>query len=175
MYKKWTIKEIKEELIDIGIKLEYPTNLKVEISNRATKRMGAFFYIKEKESIVPIKFVFAKRLIDGNYPEEVVREVIIHEYLHYYCDTKTVLSNGHNKFFKSMCLKCGISSKATFSYKSINEDIYIKKHVKIYNIYCRKCGRLVCVHRRRDAAERKIKGYISKCCNSRLECKINNI
>ena len=113
MYKKWTIKEIKEELIDIGIKLEYPTNLKVEISNRATKRMGAFFYIKEKESIVPIKFVFAKRLIDGNYPEEVVREVIIHEYLHYYCDTKTGLSNGHNKFFKSMCLKCGISSKAT--------------------------------------------------------------
>ena len=175
MYKKWTIKEIKEELIDIGIKLEYPTNLKVEISNRATKRMGAFFYIKEKESIVPIKFVFAKRLIDGNYPEEVVREVIIHEYLHYYCNTKTGLSNGHNKFFKSMCLKCGISSKATFSYKSINEDIYIKKHVKIYNIYCRKCGRLVCVHRRRDAAERKIKGYISKCCNSRLECKINNI
>lgn len=174
MNKIWTIKDIKYEINKIGISLSYPCDLKVEISSRATKRMGAFFYKKEKGLIVPIKFVFAKRLIDGNYPEDVVREVIIHEYLHYYCDTKTGVSNGHNKFFKSMCLKCGITDKATFNYKSINEDI-VKRNTKIYNIYCRKCGKLVCVHKRRDAAERKVKEYISKCCNSRLVYKLNNI
>ena len=170
MYKKWTIEEINKELIDIGVKLDYPTNLKVEISSRATKRMGAFFYRREEGLIVPIKFVFAKRLIDGSYPEDVVREVIIHEYIHYYCDTKTGVSNGHNKLFKSMCLKCGIRDKATFKYKSINEEIF-NKNTKLYNIYCNKCHRLVCVHKRRDAAERKVKGYISKCCNSKLYYK----
>ena len=175
MYKKWTIKDIKKELNDIGIKLNYPTNLNVEISSRATKRMGAFFYRKEKGVIIPIKFVFAKRLVDGNYPENIVREVIIHEYLHYYCDTKTGISNGHNKLFKSMCLKCGISDKATFRYKGVSEDSSDKKYVKIFNIYCISCGKLVCIHKRRDAAERKIKGYISKCCNSRLEYKENNL
>lgn len=174
MYKKWTIQDIKDELNNIGIKLDYPVNLKIEISSRATKRMGAFFYKKEKEKVIPIKFVFANRLIDGNYPENIVREVIIHEYLHYYCDTKTGVNNGHNKFFKTMCLKCGIEDKATFNHKGINED-KVNKNIKIYNIYCMKCGKLVCTHKRKDAAERKLKEYISKCCNSRLHYKINNI
>lgn len=172
--KKWTIKEVQDEIDKIGLILDYPCNLKIEISNRATKRMGAFFYKKEKDTIKPLKFVFAKRLLDGNFPEEVVKEVIIHEYLHYYCDTKTGISNGHNKFFKSMCLKCSITNKATFNYKIMNEDIS-QKNIKIYNIYCRKCGKLVCVHKRRDAAERKVKGYVSKCCNYRLGYKLNNI
>ena len=82
--KKWTIKEVQDEIDKIGLILDYPCNLKIEISNRATKRMGAFFYKKEKDTIKPLKFVFAKRLLDGNFPEEVVKEVIIHEYLHYY-------------------------------------------------------------------------------------------
>lgn len=168
--KKWTIKEIQDKIDKIGLILDYPCNLKIEISNRATKRMGAFFYKKEKDSIKPLKFVFAKRLLDGNFPADVVREVIIHEYIHYYCDTKTGISNGHNKLFKSMCLECGIKDKATFEYKSTNEDI-ANKDTKLYNIYCNKCGKLVCVHKRRDAAERKIKGYISKCCNSKLYYK----
>lgn len=175
MYKLWAIKDIRKVIDEIEKILEYPCDLKIEISNRATKRMGAFFYKKEKGLIVPIKFVFAKRLLDGNYPEHIVREVIIHEYLHYYCDTKTGVSNGHNKFFKSMCLKCGISDKATFIYKNISEDISIKKDTKVYNIHCRKCGKLVCVHKRKDAAERKIKGYVSKCCNFKLEYKVNKI
>lgn len=170
MYKKWTIEEIEKEIKNISLKLDYPCNIKIEISTRATKRMGAFFYKKERELIKPIKFVFAKKLIDGNFSEDIVKEVIVHEYLHYYCDTKTGISNGHNKFFKSMCLKCGITDKATFNYKSIDEDISIK-NTKLYNIYCNNCGKLVCVHKRKDAVERKIKGYISKCCNAKLYYK----
>lgn len=170
MYKSWSVEEIKEEINYIAGKLEYPCELKVEISNRTTKRMGAFFYRKERELIVPIKFVFAKILVDGKFPEDIVREVIIHEYIHYYCDTKTGVSNGHNKFFKAMCLKCGIRDKATLNYKSINENIS-NKRTKIYSIYCNECNKLVCIHKRRDAAERKVKGYISKCCNSTLYYK----
>ena len=62
MYKLWAIKDIRKVIDEIEKILEYPCDLKIEISNRATKRMGAFFYKKEKGLIVPIKFVFAKRL-----------------------------------------------------------------------------------------------------------------
>ena len=52
------------------------------------------------EIIIPIKFVFAYTLINGSYSKEVVREVIIHEYLHYYCDLST------NKSKQQIILTC---------------------------------------------------------------------
>lgn len=173
MYRKWTVEEIKEEIDKIAFKLEYPCDLKVEISSRATKRLGAFFYRKEKNKIMPLKFVFAKVLIDGYYLESIVKEVIIHEYLHYFCDTKTGISNGHNKIFKEMCLKCGINPKATLKDDriGINDN---KSNLKLYKIYCINCGKIVCVHKRKDAAERKVNGYISKCCKARLNYKTDD-
>ena len=85
--------------------------------------MGAFFYKNTENNIIPIKFVFSYTLINGSYPEEVVKEVIIHEYLHYYCNSITKRNNGHNKFFKECCLKSGISPNATFKYNSENNKV----------------------------------------------------
>lgn len=168
MYKKWTVNDIQEEIKRIAFRLSYPCDIKIEISNRATKRLGAFFYKKNNNKIEPIKFVFAAILIDGAYPEKIVKEVIIHEYLHYYCDTKSNISNGHNSFFKEMCVRCGINPKATIKCDVSNKSVS-RKNTIIYKIHCSSCGSLVCIHKRKDAAERKIKNYISKCCNSKLK------
>ena len=46
MYKKWSIKDIEDVIKELNIKLNYECTLKIEISKRATKRMGAFFYRK---------------------------------------------------------------------------------------------------------------------------------
>ena len=169
MYKKWRIEDIEAEINRIGVHLNYPCNLKIEVSNRATKRLGAFFYKKNKYRIEPVKFVFASILLNGEYPEDVVREVIIHEYLHYYCDTKSGQSNGHNRFFKEMCIKCGISPRATIDCNSLNNIRNSYSNEVTYKIYCINCGKIVCIHKRRDAADRKVKNYISRCCNSRLK------
>ena len=150
MHKIWTVDDIKLVIDEIASRWNYPCNIKIEISKRATKRMGAFFYT----------------LINGSYSKEVVREVIIHEYLHYYCDLSTNKSNGHNKFFKKCCLASGISDNTTFKY--FNEENNNKKYK--YKIYCSKCRKLVCVHVRKDATIRKVSSYISKCCNARLYC-----
>lgn len=166
MHKIWTVDDIKLVIDEIASRWNYPCNIKIEISKRATKRMGAFFYKRNGNNIIPIKFVFAYTLINGSYSKEVVREVIIHEYLHYYCDLSTNKSNGHNKFFKKCCLASGISDNTTFKY--FNEENNNKKYK--YKIYCSKCRKLVCVHVRKDATIKKVSSYISKCCNARLYC-----
>lgn len=167
MHKIWTIDDIKLVVDKIANRWNYPCNIKIEISKRATKRMGAFFYKRNGKNIIPIKFVFAYTLINGTYSEQVVREVIIHEYLHYYCDLSTNKSNGHNKFFKECCIASGISDSTTFKYfnEENNNDTKYK-----YKIYCSKCKKMVCVRARKDAAKRKVNSYISKCCNGRLYC-----
>ena len=165
MHKIWTVDEIKKVIDEIASRWNYPCDIKIEISKRATKRMGAFFYKRNEKKIIPIKFVFAYTLLNGSYSEQVVREVIIHEYLHYYCDLSTNKSNGHNKFFKECCLASGITDSTTFKY--FNE---VNNKDAKYKIYCSKCRKLVCVHVRKDAAMRKVSFYISKCCNGRLYC-----
>ena len=89
MYKVWCIADIRIIINEISQKWNYPCDIKIEISKRAKKRMGAFFYKKYNNKIEPLKFVFAEELLNGKYSEEVVKEVIIHEYLHYYCNTRS--------------------------------------------------------------------------------------
>lgn len=167
MYKVWTVQDIKLIINEISQKWNYPCDIKIEISKRAKKRMGAFFYKNDGRKITPIKLVFAECLINGSYKEEIVKEVIIHEYLHYYCDTSTNINNGHNRFFKMCCIKSGISNSTTFKY---NNENYINMEKYKYKIYCSRCKKLVCMHVRKDAAKRKIRLYISKCCKEKLYC-----
>lgn len=166
MYKNWTLSDIQAVIDDIAETMNYPCDIPIFISKRAKKRLGAFYFHKYENKIMPLKFVFSEDLINGRYNEAVVREVIIHEYLHYFCDTKTGKSNKHNKVFKSMCRKVGISDKATLQVEKENDENKEKK--RAYKIYCRQCGNLVGINKRKDAADRKIKGYISKCCKEKL-------
>ena len=173
MYKKWSVEDIGIVIDEISTVCRYPCSIPIEISTRATKRMGAFFFKKTRKTIEPIKFVFAKSLVDGRYSEEIVREVIIHEYIHYYCDTKMGVSNGHNAIFKSMCRICKISDETKFRYEAKGDENKIKRsNTTEYKIYCSKCKKLVCVHKRRDAVERKLENYVSKCCRAKLTLKV---
>ena len=153
MYKVWSIADIKIIIKEISEKWNYPCDIKIEISKRAKKRMGAFFYEKSNNKIKPLKFVFAEELVNG--------------YLHYYCNTITNSNNGHNKFFKACCIKSGISSNTTFKY---NNELKVDLSKYKYKIYCSNCKKIVCMHARRDAAERKLRLYVSKCCNEKLFC-----
>ena len=168
MYKVWSIEDIKLIINEISEKWNYPCDIKIEVSKRATKRMGAFFYRVINNKIEPIKFVFAESLLNGSYSEGIVKEVIIHEYLHYYCNTTTNINNGHNKFFKTMCMQSGISSDTTFKHGNNIKKKSLEKYK--YKIYCSGCKKIVCMHARKDAAERKLRLYISKCCNKKLFC-----
>ena len=51
MYKVWSITDIKIIINEISEKWNYPCDIKIEISKRAKKRMGAFFYKKYNRKI----------------------------------------------------------------------------------------------------------------------------
>ena len=72
MYKVWSIEDIKLIINEISEKWNYPCDIKIEVSKRATKRMGAFFYRIINNKIEPIKFVFAESLLNGSYSEDIV-------------------------------------------------------------------------------------------------------
>ena len=51
MHNKWDISKIEAVIHELNKRLNYQCNLKIEISKRAQKRMGAFFYRKIKEEL----------------------------------------------------------------------------------------------------------------------------
>ena len=59
MHNKWDISKIEAVIQELNKRLDYQCNLKIEISKRAQKRMGAFFYRHNNGRIEPLKFVFA--------------------------------------------------------------------------------------------------------------------
>ena len=59
MHNKWDISKIEAVIQELNKRLDYQCNLKIEISKRAQKRMGAFFYRNTGNNIIPIKFVFS--------------------------------------------------------------------------------------------------------------------
>ena len=51
MHNKWDISKIEAVIQELNKRLDYQCNLKIEISKRAQKRMGAFFYRKNNGRI----------------------------------------------------------------------------------------------------------------------------
>lgn len=51
MHNKWDISKIEAVIQELNKRLDYQCNLKIEISKRAQKRMGAFFIQKIMEEL----------------------------------------------------------------------------------------------------------------------------
>ena len=60
MHNKWDITKIEAVIQELNKRLDYQCNLKIEISKRAQKRMGAFFY--RKNNLLPKKIYFTKNI-----------------------------------------------------------------------------------------------------------------
>lgn len=77
-FKSWTIKDIKDILVSVANKAGILVDgIPITISNRTTSCKGQCRYRIIDVNVKTISFRFAKNLIDGTYPENVVREVII--------------------------------------------------------------------------------------------------
>ena len=61
----------------------------------------------------------------------------------------------------------GISDSATFKYDTKRKSDTAYK----YKIYCSKCNKYICGHKRIDFANNKVKKYISSCCKAKLIIK----
>ena len=121
-YKSWTVGDIERFLKKIAAKAGVSVDgIPVSISKRMSRTMGYCYYIVKDGNIKTTDFKFAKCLVDGTYPEDIVKEVIIHEYAHHYINTKTNKNQKHNKLFKETCRMLGISDETYFQHAKTYE------------------------------------------------------
>lgn len=120
--KIWSLEDIKAVLKEIGEKMGMSCeNVPVNISKRMTKCKGQYTCENNKE-LTPIKFTFAYNLINGSYNMSTVKQVIIHEYCHFYSNNYHMDSCNHDYRFKDSCRKAGISDSTYFEIVEEQEE-----------------------------------------------------
>lgn len=166
MYKKWELDDVRSLLVKTGDAFGLDCReVPVEISTRMEKTMGSFLFREKEGKIIPHSFRFSEILLSGGYEENVVRNVIIHEYAHFYANMKTQENHMHDDFFKSICKRLGISSETYF--KQLLPEV--KK--KGYILVCSKCGQKVAQRRKIDSVDKILRMKISGCCQAKIKYK----
>ena len=168
--KIWTVEDIKEVLRELdGLTGLDSSDIKVTISKRMTRAMGRFEYFDIcKDKLIPLGFKFAYRLIDGSYTPQVVKETIIHEYVHYLTSVKYNKSN-HDGTFKYYDRFLGGSGNTYFTDKPVwSKEGQIKSNKPTYKyiIKCACCNKTVA--KRNRLTEKLLYNYKSGCCNAKL-------
>lgn len=170
MNKIWMKEDIRAILDRVGEEFGLScSHVEIIISSRMEKTMGSFVFLEKGGKVLPREFRFSTRLLCGEFPEEMVRNVLIHEYAHFYANVTTNVNNGHNAFFKSVCTRLEIPTDTLF--KGNKSMVFPKK--KGYVLTCTKCGENVAVRRRKDAAMEIRKKNISGCCEAKLDIEVD--
>ncbi len=166
MNKIWTIEDVRKLLAETGEAMGFDCSfVPVEISTRMEKTMGSFLFREEKGKIIPHAFRFSQILLSGYYHEDVVRNVIIHEYAHYYANVKDNQNHRHDAYFKRVCEALGIPSHTYF------KELLPKTKKNAYILVCSKCGSKVAVRRKMDSVNMIVRTKISGCCRAKIRAK----
>ena len=166
MYKKWLIEDVRQLLDDTGDAFGFQCrHVPVEISTRMEKTMGSFLFREKEGKIVPHAFRFSEILMSGIYEEKIVRNVIIHEYAHFYTNVYNQVNHMHDEDFKNTCRRLGISEETYFKHLLPEE----KK--KGYILVCSSCGKRVAVRRKIDSVDKILRMKVSGCCGAKIKCR----
>lgn len=166
MNKVWNTDDVRKLLAETGERMGLDCSfVPVEVSIRMEKTMGSFLFREEKEKIIPHAFRFSHILLSGYYHESVVRNVIIHEYAHFYVNVKNNQNHRHDAFFKRTCEDLGIPSHTYF------KELLPKSKKNGYILVCSKCGSKVAIRRKMDSVNMIVRTKISGCCHAKIRAK----
>lgn len=164
MNKVWTLEDVRKLLKDTGERAGFTCDgVPVEISTRMEKTMGSFLFKEVNGRITPHAFRFASVLLSGFYPETVVRNVIIHEYAHYYANVRDNRNHMHDGYFKEVCESLGIPAHTYF------KELLPKVRKKGYVLVCSSCGKQVAARRKLDSVDKILRMKVSGCCHAKLK------
>lgn len=185
MYRKWGLNDIKEVIKEISIKMgKDATYIPIRISKRMTSTKGTYSFRTIRKNIRPIGFAFSDCLLNGDYEEEVVREVIIHEYIHFYVNALYNRNCHHDGNFKRYCRKAGISDETYFKHEALKSNnnstddstANIKKARKNtnykYKVTCTSCNRSFYRHRFNKGISHFKDNYACAYCYGKLEVEM---
>ena len=163
MGSKWTVQDVKKVLMEAGEVMGLsPADISVQVSSRMERTMGSFLFKEKAGVITPFAFRFSEVLLSGKFENQVVRDVILHEYAHFYANVKSQKNHNHDDYFKSICIKLGTPPHTYF------KELLPPQKKRGYVLVCRKCGKTVAKRRRIDAVEKIMRTKISTCCRAKL-------
>lgn len=139
IYKCWTLEDIENHLDFLSDKtgLDWKC-LELEVSDKMRNTLGEFSIKRDKnKKPIPFKIKIKKKLLEGYVPENIVADIITHEFMHYYTTVKENKMLGHGKEYKNYCKKFGFGEEVYSS--SISIDKYLGFDDYKYLIECSKC------------------------------------
>ena len=171
-YKKWTISDIRKVLNQLDEDLSYSSKkVPIIFNNRLKNTLACFAFDYKGNNLIPLSFEFSNYIKDGFIPEDIVVDIIKHEYIHFYINTKFNKDYGHDSNFKYYCKKIGISGKAdTLLPKAVSLAINKDRNIKPkYKITCTGCGNSFNRIRIYRGKEYYLKNYVCIKCNSKFK------
>lgn len=177
MFKKWTIKDIKEVLNEAVEKGGVPIDdVEIKISTRRTRRnFGTCTHIKTPDGIKTIRIQISYWLANGYYDEATVRNTILHEYAHHHANTIHGESCKHDYRWKQSCKLVGAKPQQYASgyecdYEQLRKDRAPKEYNRKtekngpkYKVCCKECGQHEYKYRLQNGMEWYQNNYICKC------------
>lgn len=188
MFKKWSIEDIKEVLNEAvaitGVGIE---DIDIRISSKRTRRnFGLCGYRYTWNGIETTYIQISYWLANGYYDEDTVRDTILHEYAHHYCNTVYNKPTHHNKLWKEAATLVGATpSRFCEVYKCDREQLnkdrdgnrneeYVRKYPQKppkYAAVCEHCGTTYHYHRMRSIEEYE-EGYRCGMCGGNLKVEV---
>ena len=144
-YKVWSIEDVRKVLDEISEKMGVDcSDIPIKLSGRMKRTMGVCNFerriVNGKKQVYCLNITLAKALLNGDYSEEDVKTVIIHEYVHLYTNLTENQIYGHNNIFKDNCRKAGIVDHTYLAFEPNKESWK-------YEIKCNECDLKLYRHR----------------------------
>lgn len=166
----------EEEIIvfckDLAAQLNVEFDCRVMINGRLKRTMGKVVsYLNSEGSVIPEKMEFSKNFLK-TATENSIRDVVIHEFCHWYLIKVDHQNHGHDNIFKELCVRLGASelaAKSTYEPETITPIEETSK----YEIICPSCG-VIGKRQRASKVVKNIEWYrCSHCGNEDLSIKQN--
>lgn len=155
-----TVAELKQKCIEVFKIVNLDFSLPIVINGRLTKTLGRCIYQRVYGKVAPIRLEFSRQFLETATPHSI-DEVIKHECAHAIACIKTGENQGHNNYFKNVCLQIGTTNYTTST--SVERTVSDNKIYK-YTVICKKCCN-ICgyYHRAGNVIKNPSCYYCSKC------------
>ena len=143
------------------------TNIPIIITKRMTTTYGLCKYTRNRvtKQVTVKNITISHRVMAAG--KDIFNAIIAHEYCHAAAILLTGADHGHDRYFKSLCDKCGAVSSRTGDYDDIATPI---RRNKRYEVKCTNCNRTFYLGGNSTTVRiltGKIKGYCTCPCGSR--------
>lgn len=139
-----------------------PCTVPIIINGRLTATLGRVHYINSCGTEHVNKIEIARKLVESASDDDC-RDIILHECAHYIAFVRTGVRHGHDAYFKRVCAELGTNDdKCATNVNWVKPDSEVYK----YNIYCSKCGELICNRNRTVYWMKTPDAALSTCCEA---------